>query len=115
MNDGRKNNRGTKGNRGKRVDPPTPYAPSESAPQLAPDYESITAYIAWIAREQAAGNIDRADAKELRDHAKAMVTALRARHSEHELDEMRGLVKRAEQAVNRGDAIEVAERYGGKH
>lgn len=87
------------------------FKPEAGAPELKADYDSVTAYISWIAKEQAAGNMDRADARELRDHAKAMITAMRARHSEREIEEMRDLVKRAEKATQRADALEVADRY----
>jgi Xaa-Pro aminopeptidase len=102
---------GTKGRSGRRQQFKD-FSPSAAAPELQPNYDSVTAFLTWITKEQAAGNMDRADAKELRDHAKAMIVALRARHQEHELEEMRQLVASAEDAVKRGQAQASADRYG---
>lgn len=83
-----------------------------SVPKLEPTYESALAFISWVTQQQLEGKIDRFEAKELRDHAKAVATLLRAKHSEKELEEARALVQRAEEATRRSERREVDQRYG---
>ena len=90
---------------------PEDWDPESQAPELLDTYESVTAFLTWVTKEQSARRIGRGDARELRDHAKAMISAIRARHSEHELEEYKKLVQRAEEANATGLANAVSDRY----
>lgn len=101
--------KGRSGARGRFKD----FEPGEAAPELNPDrFDSLLTYLTWIAREQAAGNIDRADARELRDTVKAISLVRQAKFRETEIDELRELVRRAEEAAQRGRENAMASRHG---
>jgi hypothetical protein len=98
---------------GARQDEFRKWDPSVPAPELDPsNYESILACMAWITREQALNNVDRADAREYRDSLKAIATVKKARFSEKKLEDLKDLVRQSREDRQRGRDNANAIRYG---
>ncbi|HYF01057.1 MAG TPA: hypothetical protein VEJ18_19190 [Planctomycetota bacterium] len=106
---------GTKGRSGRRQKFAA-FQPEAEAPKLEAPYtvDACMHYIAWVASEQAAGRMDRADARELRDHAKAIMNGITRKHAMHELEEARAIAERIEAANEKREKLIREEiRLGG--
>jgi len=89
----------------------TPFAPTVEAPALDGTIDGNLAFCAWVAFQKSHGYIDARDADALSAIARVEITAIRARFSQREVDDLRKLVERQEKAIAVLTKAEQTERY----